>query len=113
MQHNLAQTHHVVESVALKPRKEAGPAEASIGQDHRTNALRQRLNDGRKGVLFELVLALTRRQEIPILSQLQKRQGSSLTRDGDAQNLVSHPLSRRQESVEYRPIYGQTQPARG
>jgi hypothetical protein len=56
--------------VTLKPGEEAGSPEAAIGQDHRTNAPRERLDHGQEGVLFELVLALGRRQAITIVSQL-------------------------------------------
>jgi hypothetical protein len=42
----LLYAHHVVEVMLLEPPEESGAPQASIGQDHGTNALKQRLDNG-------------------------------------------------------------------
>ncbi len=108
----LLQAHYVVDPVALEPREEPGPTEAPVGQDYRTNPRRKRPNHGQKRLLLELVLALTRGEGIPIVSQLQKRQGPPLSGHGDAQDLVAHPFAGGESSVEEGPVDGQPQEPR-
>jgi hypothetical protein len=81
------QAHHVVQLVRFEPSNEAGSMKAAIGKDYGTDPPRESSNERQKGILFELVLALGRWQVVPVVSQLQKWQRPSLTRDGDAQNL--------------------------
>jgi hypothetical protein len=70
--------------VALEPGDEAGSTEAAIGQDHRTNASRERFYDSQKGVLLELVLTLGCWKVVPIVGQSQQWRCPSLAWDGDA-----------------------------
>ncbi len=95
----------------MEPREEASPAKAPIGQDYRTNALGKCPNHAKERILLELVLALVRGEGVPVVGQLQERQGSSLAGDSDAQDLLAYPLAGGHNGVEEGPVDSQSQPA--
>jgi hypothetical protein len=101
-----------VEPLLLQPGEEGGPGEAAVGQDDGADTERQDARNRQERFLFQLVLALARRQRVPVVGQLQEGEGPTASRDGDAQHLVADAPPAGEWAVEEGPVDGEAEQAR-